>query len=99
MSDLKGAIMRVIYVIDHKRPHRERWSSGHTSTASISTSVDDAGAAELAARFDLLAAPITKDYQIRLRVWPEPSNLDNLLAFDADAQEPAGTWMYDPSEG
>jgi len=89
--------MRVAYVIDYKRPDRERWSRPNIQS-TLAHAADDLAASELARRLDLLNAPSVRDgYQIRLRMWPDPEDLRALLAFDPDVIEPAGVWTYDPS--
>lgn len=86
-----------IYVIDWKRPRRERWHRKEIESGRVAT-IDDAGAAEIAQRYSLTEAPIVGDgYQIRVRVWPDLPDVHARLRFDPDTDEPAGIWTHDPN--
>lgn len=89
---------RVIYVIDHQRPGRDRWSKPEAATISIEHAGDEAARA-IAERYGLRDAPaVQSGSRIRVRVWPEPAGLDELLAHDPDTEPAAGTWIYDPKD-
>jgi hypothetical protein len=86
---------RVLYVIDHQRPGRDRWLKPETMTTSVTAAGDEA-ALELAERFDLTTVYVVKHgCRIRVRVWPEPADL---LAHDPDTEPAEGTWVHDPKE-
>lgn len=87
---------RVLYVIDHQRPGRERWSQPEISTANVTTTGDSA-AQELADRFWLTEAPVLqRGNRVRLRVWPEPEDISTRLAHDPDTEPAEGTWICEP---
>jgi len=88
-------MIRVTYVIDHKKPGHDRWlrPSGVQSTV-VAQSDPTQQAAEIAERFELWQAPIVESgHEIRVRVWPYDTDAD-LAAIDSDADEPAGHWTY-----
>jgi hypothetical protein len=84
---------RVLYVIDHQRPGKDRWLKPETSTVSVESSGDEA-ASELADRFELTTVFVVRHgCRVRVRVWPEPADL---FAFDPDTEPVEGTWIHDP---
>jgi hypothetical protein len=87
---------RVLYVIDHQRPGRDDWSKPETSTASVELT-GDLAAREIAARFRLRDTPVVQaGSRIRVRVWPEPEGLEDVLAHDTDIEPAEGIWNYGP---
>jgi hypothetical protein len=87
---------RVLYVIDHQRPNRDRWLKPEITTTSVEATGDEA-AAELADRFELTTVYVARHgCRVRLRVWPEQPDQ---FAFDPDVEPVEGTWIYEPQEG
>lgn len=86
---------RVLYVIDHQRPAKDRWLKPETMTASVESTGDEA-ARELAERFELATVMVARHgCRVRVRVWPEPADP---FAHDPDSEPAEGTWLYDPQE-
>ncbi len=84
---------RVLYVIDHQRPGRDRWSKRSGISSAPVSATGDAAAQEIAERHWLTEAPVVREgCRIRVRVWPEPADY---LAFEPDDQPGEGTWIYD----
>jgi hypothetical protein len=98
-------VIRVAYVIDHKRSRHDRWVPRPVQTTLV-TELDP----ENAERFELWRAPIVEDlemwhvpvvdsgYEIRVRVWPYSTDAE-LEVLDPDRDEPAGQWTYGPHAG
>ena len=87
---------RILYVIDHQRPGRDRWSKPETAT-TYSEYTGDQAAEAIADRYHLREAPIVQSgSRVRVRVWPEPADRDALFAHDPDIDAVEGTWIYDP---
>lgn len=86
---------RVLYVIDHQRPNRDRWLKPETLTTSVK-SAGDAAAEEIADRFELTTTMVARGgCRVRVRIWPEQADL---LAFEPDAEPVEGTWIYEPED-
>jgi hypothetical protein len=84
---------RVLYVIDHQRPGKDRWLKPETMTTSVESTGDEA-ARELAERYELTTVFVVRHgSRIRVRVWPEPASL---FSHDPDTEPAEGTWLYDP---
>jgi hypothetical protein len=87
---------RVLYVIDHQRPGRERWSQPETSSKLIDGYGDNA-AQEIADWVGLDDCPAARDgCRVRVRVWPYLDNLEARMALDVDTEPAEGTWLHDP---
>nr|WP_221374506.1 hypothetical protein [Actinoplanes polyasparticus] len=88
---------RVLYVIDHQRPGRDRWLK---TTSVLTTAVDATGnsaAEELAERLGLAVCPVARDgCRVRLRTWPEPDGISAILAHDPDIEPADGIWVHEP---
>lgn len=92
--------MNIAYVIDWRRPNRERWSRADMQTTS-GIDVDSLGKAaeSIAVRYDLWHVPTVADGNvIRVRAW-RYDGIDDLMALDpdADADAPDSVWTYDPT--
>ncbi len=88
-------ITRVLYVIDHQKPGKDRWDKPETSTTLV-TKAGDAAAQEIAEKFQLAETWVAqKGCRIRVRVWPNP---DDFLTFDPESAPADGTWIHEPKE-
>lgn len=89
---------RVLYVIDHQRPGRERWSQPETNSKLVDGYGDQA-AREVADWYGLDDCPAARDgCRVRVRVWPYLDNRDYLMAIDVDAESAEGEWVYEPQK-